>query len=248
MVDWKGTIKRIGTVTSKSIITGTKIIANETKNKMQNVHWKNQILNKMYPGVIKKLAHEKGLKPTAIDGSRPSIDDYRRAIVMHVSLDDIIDFARRKGVPIRDITEKIDKDRAEKEMKTMSEGTGLNEMIMSLANEISSFNPLKNYDYELPYQVELAGFLKSKFPNLIIEKQRGSARPDIVIGGIAIEVKGPTADRDLGTIADKCLRYSKYFKQGIIVVLFNTNVNSYRYKDWLEGLKKTHPQVIVIKK
>lgn len=81
-----------------------------------------------------------------------------------------------------------------------------------------------------------------------MEKQRGSSRPDIVIGGIAIEVKGPTRDKDLKTIADKCMRYSQYYKQGLIVVLFDTDVNPYMYKEWFEGLKKTHPQVVVIKK
>jgi hypothetical protein len=50
------------------------------------------------------------------------------------------------------------------------------------------------------------------------------------------------------TIADKCLRYSKYFKQGIIIVLFNVLVNQYRYKDWLETLNETFPQAVVIKK
>lgn len=61
-------------------------------------------------------------------------------------------------------------------------------------------------------------------------------------------MKGPTRDKELVTIADKCLRYSKYFRQGIIIVLFNVSVNQYRYKDWLEKLTDIFPQVIVIKK
>lgn len=244
MVNWKG----IATKAGKGVLSATKKVAHEVETKAKNASLKNQILNKMYPGVIKKLAHEKGLRPQSFGGGRPTIGDYKRLIILHVSLDDIIEFARRKGVPIRDIVEKIDKEKAEKELKVMSEHTDLNEMLKEVANEISKFHPSKQYDFELPYQAELTGFLKSKFPTAVIEKQRGSTRPDIVIGGIAIEVKGPTADRDLVTIADKCLRYSKYFKQGIIVVLFNTNVNPYRYKDWLERLKETHPQVIVIKK
>lgn len=151
-------------------------------------------------------------------------------------------------IPIRDITEKIDKDAAEQEFKKLSENVNIGERVKDVANAIRNFKPSQNYQYELPYQTELVGWLKPEFPDAVIEKQRGSARPDIVIGGIAIEVKGPTMDKDLITIADKCLRYSKYYKQGIIIVLFNVLVNQYRYKDWLEKLNETFPQAVVIKK
>lgn len=248
MVNWKNSIKKIGIASGKVIVKGAKIVADETKKKAVTISRKNQILDKMYPGTIRKLAYEKGLRPQSFDGGRPTDDDYRRTIMINVSLDDVIDFARRKRIPIREITEKIDKDKAEQEFKKLSENANIDEMVKDVANAIKNFKPSQNYKFELPYQAELVGWLKHKFPSAVIEKQRGSARPDIVVGGIAIEVKGPTRDKDLVTIADKCLRYSKYFRQGIIIVLFNVSVNQYRYKDWLEKLTDTFPQVIVIKK
>lgn len=248
MVNWKNSIKKIGIASGKGIVKGAKIVADETKKKAVTISRKNQILDKMYPGTIRKLAYEKGLRPQSFDGGRPTDDDYRRTIMINVSLDDVIDFARRKRIPIREITEKIDKDKAEQEFKKLSENANIDEMVKDVANAIKNFKPSQNYKFELPYQAELVGWLKHKFPSAVIEKQRGSARPDIVVGGIAIEVKGPTRDKDLVTIADKCLRYSKYFRQGIIIVLFNVSVNQYRYKDWLEKLTDTFPQVIVIKK
>jgi len=248
MVNWKNSIKKIGIASGKVIVKGAKIVADETKKKAVTISRKNQILDKMYPGTIRKLAYEKGLRPQSFDGGRPTDDDYRRTIMINVSLDELIDFARRKRIPIREITEKVDKDKAEQEFKKLSENANIDEMVKDVANAIKNFKPSQNYKFELPYQAELVGWLKHKFPSAVIEKQRGSARPDIVVGGIAIEVKGPTRDKDLVTIADKCLRYSKYFRQGIIIVLFNVSVNQYRYKDWLEKLTDTFPQVIVIKK
>jgi len=224
MVNWKNSIKKIGIASGKCIVKGAKIVADETKKKAVTISRKNQILDKMYPGTIRKLAYEKGLRPLSFDGGRPTDDDYRRTIMINVSLDDVIDFARRKRIPIREITEKIDKDKAEREFKKLSENANIGEMVKDVVNAIKNFKPSQNYKFELPYQAELVGWLKHKFPSAVIEKQRGSARPDIVVGGIAIEVKGPTRDKDLVIIADKCLRYSKYFRQGIIIVLFNVSV------------------------
>lgn len=248
MVNWKSGIKKIGVAAGKGIVKGAKIVAEETKKKAINASRKKQIIDRMYPGTIKKLAYEKGLKPQSLGGGKPTIDDYGHAVMFHVSLDELIDFARRKKIPIRDITEKIDKDNAEQEFKKLSENIDIDEMVNDVVKAIRDFKPSQNYEFELPYQAELVGWLKREFPSAVIEKQRGSARPDIVIGGIAIEVKGPTRDKDLITIADKCLRYSKYYRQGIIIVLFNVFVNQYRYKDWLEKLNETFPQAVVIKK
>lgn len=157
MVDWKN----IATKAGKGVFKVTKKAAQEVETKAKNVSLKNQILNKMYPGVIKKLAHEKGLRPQSFDGGRPTIDDYKRSIILHVSLDDIVDFARRTGVPIRDLTEKRDKELAEKEIKIISEQADLDEMLREVANEISKFNPSRHFDSEFPFQLELKPLLTS---------------------------------------------------------------------------------------
>lgn len=116
-----------------------------------------------------------------------------------------------------------------------------------IVDAIESYEPLKKYKTEETYHMELTRFLRDRFHNVNIEESRGSSRPDIVIGDIAIEVKGPTYDADLITIADKCLRYSQHY-QHLIIVLFDVNVNQDRYNEWLRGMENKFPDVHIIRK
>lgn len=117
-----------------------------------------------------------------------------------------------------------------------------------VSNEIENFVPFKKYKTEEPYQIDLARYLEKKFKNIKIELTRSSARPDIIVeNDLAIEVKGPTYDHDLQTIADKCLRYPQYFKKGLIIVLFDIHVSDKRYDDWFFGMKKHFPSIRVVK-
>jgi hypothetical protein len=119
--------------------------------------------------------------------------------------------------------------------------------INRVIEEIDNFEPLRKYKNEYPYQIELAGFLKSKFPGVDIEKQKGSSRPDIVVEDIAIEIKGPTRHRDLDTVMSKCARYKQHFGE-IVIVLFEVEVNDRYYDEWKKGLDDTFPNVKIIKK
>lgn len=119
--------------------------------------------------------------------------------------------------------------------------------INRVTSEIKNFSPARKYGNEFPYQVELVGYLKNKFPEADIEQQRGSSRPDIVIGDVAIEVKGPTRTGDLQTIADKCMRYAQHFGE-IIIVLFEVEVYEPRYEEWVRGIKHTFPKVEIIRR
>lgn len=116
-----------------------------------------------------------------------------------------------------------------------------------VVNEINHFKPARKYRNEFSYQVELVGYLKSKFPNADIEQQRGSSRPDIVINHIAIEVKGPTKSQDLKTIPDKCMRYYQHFEE-FIIVLFEVEVNNQFYYEWEKGIITGYPNVKIIRK
>ena len=136
---------------------------------------------------------------------------------------------------------KIEKWRKEDEEAMKKE-----ELINQIVETIKEFRPARRYRNEFPYQIELVGYLKSKFPYADIEQQKGSSRPDIVIGNVAIEVKGPTRTQDLKTIADKCMRYYQHF-EGLIVVLFEVDVYEPRYEEWKRGLKNTFPNVRVIR-
>ena len=123
------------------------------------------------------------------------------------------------------------------------------DLFSSVVNEINCFKTLlPYYENELPYHIDLARCLQIKFPMLQIELQRGSSRPDIVIGDIAIEIKGPTYEEGLQSIADKCLRYQHHFKK-MIVVLFDIRTKTKRfYTEWEDGMKKNFPDVMIIKK
>ena len=112
---------------------------------------------------------------------------------------------------------------------------------------IREFKPARGYQNERYYQYELYQWLKAKFKDVRLEEQRGSSRPDIVVGDIAIEVKGPTGYQDLQSIADKLVRYPEHFSH-VIVVLFDVTANPARYDDWKRGLKKRFPEVSVIRK
>ncbi|MEA3255299.1 MAG: hypothetical protein U9Q22_05645 [Candidatus Altiarchaeota archaeon] len=120
-------------------------------------------------------------------------------------------------------------------------------LVNQIVDEIENFKASQRYFYELPYQAELIGYLKSKFQNTYIEKQEGSSRPDIVIGDVAIEVKGPTRVKDLKTIADKCMRYCQHFRE-LIIVLFEVDVYDQMYEEWEKGIKNTFPKTRIIRK
>ena len=123
------------------------------------------------------------------------------------------------------------------------------DLFLNVVDAIGTFKPLfVGYYHELSYHIDLTRWLEPKFPILRVEQQIGSARPDIVIEDIAIEIKGPTTEEGLQSIADKCLRYHHHFKK-MIVVLFDVQTKTSRFfNEWEEGMKKNFPDVVVIKK
>jgi len=120
----------------------------------------------------------------------------------------------------------------------------LPEDLQRLKTLIEGFHPARKFGREIRYQDELYGYLLGKLgEGVTIEKQRGRSRPDIVVGNIAIEVKGPTTNTGLQTIADKIARYRLYFS-GIVCVLFDVQDET-RYQEWLKGIRD--PTVAVIR-
>ena len=254
-------LKRAVVATGKGIVKGAKKIADSTRKTIQVKHWKDDILRRMSMSQLKRLCFEKRvstkkseLKENRSGGFYLKEYDCKKVDLVSrlrskVPLDDIISFAKRNHINIRDILRDIDLKKAEWKVKEiteiMKEG-GVN-LILEVEKIIREFRPLRKYDKEIFYQDSLASWLKSKFPDTDIEISRGSTRPDIVVEGIAIEVKGPTFEKDLQTISDKCMRYCQYFPEGLICVLFNVYVNHQRYYDWENGMKKTFPDVKIIR-
>ena len=154
----------------------------------------------------------------------------------------LVKFVDRHGNVKWGTPKKVEKWKKEDEKLRKKE-----EFFNRIVEAIKRFEPSRRYRNEFGYHTELQGFLKSQFPTAKIEFQTGSSRPDIVIGNVAIEVKGPTTRKELKTIADKIIRYSRYYNK-LIVVLFELNVNATYFHEWAEGIKKNFPFVKIIVK
>jgi len=254
--------KKIAGKIGKGVVKGVKKVAISSKKSIQKRRWKGKILRRMKMSQLKQLCFEKkiSIKRTALKEDKRSeelyftkVDCSKAELVSRLkrklSLDSIISFAKRKHIDMREIIIDIDRKNADWERKKLNEKIKKNgsNFLLELALAIRKFTPFQRYDKELYYRDTLASWLKPKYPDTKIEIPRGSTRPDIVVRGIAIEVKGPTSYRDLESIADKCLRYIQYYPNGLICVLFNISVSKSRYDDWLKGMEKIFPEVVVIK-
>jgi len=229
-------------------------------------NWKITILRRFFEGALKQLCREAGVPvsekrwTTAVSrkGTRYNRqytyyfthEELVNMIMIGASLNFILDFAKRKRVPIQEIEAEIDRYYSNKEFKEKIQTQSFdNEKYSQIINLISNFSPIGvNYPNELPYQIDLARYLKQYFPNTKVELQKGSARPDIIIDNIAIEIKGPTWENGLQTIADKCLRYPQYFEGGFVIVLFDVKVTNRYLNDWSNGIKQKFPEVTILKK
>jgi len=122
-----------------------------------------------------------------------------------------------------------------------------NEQFLEVLKSINEFRHSKNYSSEEGYHAELYGWLKARFKNAKTEERIGSSKPDISIGNVAIEVKGPTDDNAINTLPAKCLKYLKHYDY-LIFVLFNPHFSENNFREIAEGIEKYHPGVIIIRK
>lgn len=121
------------------------------------------------------------------------------------------------------------------------------QLVIDLEKAIQRFEPSRRYGNEFGYHTELQGWLKSRFSNAKVEIRTGASRPDIVVGDVAIEVKGPTDTNALNTLTTKCLKYSRYYNH-LIIVLFEPRFSERNYAEILSGIQTNFPQVSVIRK
>ena len=86
-----------------------------TGTRSQRRVWKERILDKMYDPVVVNFARDRGIQPRDLLGnpiSNPTINDYKAAIMMRAELDVLLAYCENKGIPIRDITDEMDKSRS----------------------------------------------------------------------------------------------------------------------------------------
>ena len=122
------------------------------------------------------------------------------------------------------------------------------ELVNDIVEEIKSYKPSRKTSTELPYETGLHGFLSKSFPQLETQITRGRTRPDIVIGNIAIEIKGPTTMTHINSLGDKLLRYPEFWGK-LIIVLFDIQVSDGQLNDIKKATAKHHPDfgIIIVK-
>ena len=240
------------------------IYPKENAEYQQIMQWKSRILRLFYEGTVKQFCHEQGISTmekrwtTAVSrkGTRYqrqynyyfTYEELVAASMKYVGLQRILDFAKKKGVPVHDIELEIDQYKSKKkQMEKPAMAPEINDSVINrILEKIDQFKPLlPNYPNELSYQLDLGRYLLQYFPTAQLEQQRSSARPDIVIDNIAIEIKGPTYQDGLRSIADKCFRYPLYFEKGLIIVLFDVKVTSRSIDDLKKGLQNKFPHVVI---
>lgn len=112
-----------------------------------------------------------------------------------------------------------------------------NEDYERLLSTIKEFKYQPTFREERPYQAMLYGYLKGKGMDVDYEVVTGGSRPDLVVSGVAIEVKGPTDAMALQTLSHKVMKYSNHYKY-LLVVLFDCICSKYTLDETLMGLAR----------
>jgi hypothetical protein len=112
-----------------------------------------------------------------------------------------------------------------------------NEAFLRLVETIKAFNYTPTFREERPYQAMLYGFLKGRGFNVGWEVGTGASRPDLVVEGIAIEVKGPTDSMAMQTLSHKLMKYSNHYHY-LIIVLFDCMCSKFTLDETLMGIAK----------
>jgi len=258
----KSLTRKIAGAMGRGVVLGVKKIVRYSKKKRQIRKWKGMILRRMKMNQLKSLCFERKIS-TKKEVTREDkngelyfkeVNCTKRDLVIRlknrVALSRIINFAQRNRINISDILAERQKKLQEWKQKKLDDKYKKDKgnFLLELEKTIRSYRPFQQYTRELPYHHTLAEMLRNKYPSTEIEKSAGSTRPDIIVRGIAIEVKGPTRKRDLQTIADKCMRYPQHYSRGLICVLFKVETSTQFYKEWLEGMKLSFPDVKVIRR
>jgi hypothetical protein len=179
-------------------------------------------------------------------------------IIIGIIIIGVIVYAIYYSKNYENIQRRNEEDRAIQEQQRISQQRRMDEarrkenelkatLFYRVIDAIEKFHATKKWGNENDYHKELLGYLRVHFPYTKFEVQTGSSRPDLVIEDIAIEIKGPTDTQALTSLADKCLRYSGYY-QNMIIVLFEPQYSKERFNELRKGLARFVPHVKIIPK
>jgi len=111
------------------------------------------------------------------------------------------------------------------------------EAYFRLIDTIRNFKYQPTFRDERPYHAMLYGYLKGKGFDVEYEVGTEGSRPDLVIDGIAVEVKGPTDSMALQTLSHKIVKYSNHYRY-LILVLFDCICSKYTLDETVTGIEK----------
>lgn len=249
----------------KDIIVQTgENIAESQEHRSLRSKIKVKILQRFSSGQLRSLCNRYGGGPQEHDidpfsgrrtKRRLTESDYIDYADYHIKFSEVKDFSIANKIPISDILSEekeleriLNKKWESRKSKIETSKNPDKQILLEVIHAIEEFEPSRIYHTEQGYHNELQGWLKAHFRKAKVEHQTGSSRPDIIIDmDIAIEVKGPTRSQDLKTIADKCNRYTIYWKN-LIIVLFEVDVHERYYDEWEKGIVRRYPEVSIIRK
>ena len=111
------------------------------------------------------------------------------------------------------------------------------ELFYKVVDSIKSLSYAPTFREERPYHTMLYGYLLGKGFDVQYEVMSGGSRPDLVVEGIAIEVKGPTDSIALQTLSHKVMKYSNHYKY-LCIVLFDCICSKYTMDETLMGIAR----------
>ena len=111
------------------------------------------------------------------------------------------------------------------------------EAFYRVVDTIKALKYYPTFREERPYHSMTYGYLIGKGFDVKWEVGTGASRPDLVVDGVAIEVKGPTDSMALQTLSHKVMKYSNHYKF-LIVVLFDCICSKYTLDETLMGIAK----------
>jgi hypothetical protein len=125
----------------------------------------------------------------------------------------------------------------------------LNRICNEIVTHISAMPLTQVYKDENSYEKEMNGWLKSKYPQSLVQQsiiENGTVRGrvDIAIDDIAIEIKGPTDKGQLDTLSEKCIKYAPPYKR-IIFVLCEPKYHEADFNRITGALKNLYGDLVV---
>ena len=252
-----GLFDRLG----NDVKSGTRWMTYKVLERKHLIHIERLILDEFDLDGLKKMSlfYDIGSPRLTI---RPSKKDWEIHLINNISLSKMKEYAEKKNKitpEIIEIEKKYKKERFEKYpeyekddievLSSISPYPYDRKLVDELVKAIEEFQPVKRFKSEDLYHTNLHTYLCEKISvDVSFEKQRASSRPDMEVGDIAIEVKGPTDDRATQTIADKLLRYLESYNY-IILVLFDVRLTENRYQDLYKSIMRQYEgRVSIIRK